>query len=385
MALTASLLADATPIGKLGTDLRLQGISKYYGDAAAVRQLDLDVRAGEFVTLLGSSGSGKTTTLMMLAGFISPSEGKILVGGKDVTRLPPSKRNLGVVFQNYALFPHLTVAQNLAFPLEMRGVSKVEIKRRVADGLAQVQLADKAERFPRELSGGQQQRIALARALIFKPQALLMDEPLGALDKNLREHMQLEIRRLHRNSGATVVFVTHDQEEALTMSDRVAVMQDGGIAQIASPNEIYDRPANKWVAQFIGQSNTLHGTIARSVGKGKFIVDLEGGATIQASGPDTLKANDRICGILRPEKIALRGLAGLDNDVVNSLTGKVREVQYLGHMVKLAVEQANGIRMQVVAQLQKFADADVWSEGSSLTLVWDPESVWLVPDSERSS
>ncbi|MCA1326406.1 ABC transporter ATP-binding protein [Herbaspirillum sp. alder98] len=362
---------------KLGTELKLRGISKFYGDAAAVRELDLDIKAGEFVTLLGSSGSGKTTTLMMLAGFTAPSSGQILIGGRDVTKLPPGKRDLGVVFQNYALFPHLTVAQNLAFPLEMRGVSKSEIARRVADGLAQVQLADKGERLPRELSGGQQQRIALARALIFRPQAMLMDEPLGALDKNLREHMQMEIRRLHRNSGATVVFVTHDQEEALTMSDRIAVMQDGGIAQIAAPAEIYDRPANQWVAQFIGQSNTLDGKVVERTDSGKYVVELSGGARIQASGPANLSEGVSVVGILRPEKITMgQGTEG------NSVSGRIREMQYLGHMVKLLVEQGGGQTLQVMAQLQRMTDAAQWSEGSQVNLGWQPESVWLVPAEE---
>jgi putative spermidine/putrescine transport system ATP-binding protein len=373
-AATARFPTAATSPGKLGTDLQLRGISKFYGDAAAVRKLDLDIAAGEFVTLLGASGSGKTTTLMMLAGFTAPSEGSVLIGGRDVTHLPPGKRDLGVVFQNYALFPHLTVAQNLAFPLEMRGVPKAEIARRVADGLAQVQLIDKSERFPRELSGGQQQRIALARALIFSPQALLMDEPLGALDKNLREHMQLEIRRLHRNSGATVVFVTHDQEEALTMSDRIAVMQDGGIAQIAPPAEIYDRPANQWVAQFIGLSNTLDGVVLADGGAGSYVVGLDGGTRIQACGPAGLAVGARVCGILRPEKIAVGAHAE-----GHSIGGRISEMQYLGHMVKLRVEQEGGQSLQVMAQLQRLTDAAQWSEGRSVTLGWQPESVWLVP------
>src|SRR5271156_2298598 len=222
-----------------GAELHLSGITKMYGRAAAVNNLNLTVAPGEFVTLLGASRSGKTTTLMMLAGFTSPTSGEINIGGRNVTNLPPGKRNLGVVFQNYALFPHLTVAQNLAFPLQMRGVDSRTISTAVTQALELVRLPDKHGSFPRELSGGQQQRIALARAIISQPQALLMDEPLGALDKNLREHMQSEIRQIHKSLGATVIFVTHDQEEALTMSDRIAVMHKGGIAQIALAEEVY--------------------------------------------------------------------------------------------------------------------------------------------------
>ncbi len=363
---------QATSLKKLGTSLRLRGISKFYGDAAAVHKLDLDIAAGEFVTLLGSSGSGKTTTLMMLAGFTLPSEGSIHIGEKDVTKLPPSKRNLGIVFQNYALFPHLTVAQNLAFPLEMRGMRKSDIAQRVKDGLAQVQLADKAERFPRELSGGQQQRIALARALIFQPQALLMDEPLGALDKNLREHMQLEIKRLHRDSGATLVFVTHDQEEALTMSDRIAVMQNGGIAQISSPTTIYDRPATKWVAQFIGQSNALDGTITQRDGN-YFVVTLASGERIRTLSREDMHIGEKVCGILRPEKI----LVSQSNTFTTgtSVIGTITDLLYLGHLIKLSINMQDGTQLQV----QLANEGIHWQIGSTIHISWKPDSVWPVP------
>src|SRR5574343_650440 len=223
--------------------VRFAGVQKTYdGLSLVVRSLDLDIQRGEFLSLLGPSGSGKTTTLMMLAGFESPTAGEILLDGAPITRTPPHKRNFGMVFQNYALFPHMSVADNVAYPLTVRKVPKAEIASRVAKALDMVQLGGKGERFPGQLSGGQQQRVALARALVFEPQLVLMDEPLGALDKQLREHMQMEIKHIHQRLGVTVVYVTHDQGEALTMSDRVAVFHQGEIQQIAPPRELYETP-----------------------------------------------------------------------------------------------------------------------------------------------
>ncbi|MDE2456191.1 MAG: ATP-binding cassette domain-containing protein, partial [Burkholderiales bacterium] len=242
--------------------VRFRGVQKTYdGVALVVRGLDLEIRRGEFLTLLGPSGSGKTTTLMMLAGFESPTAGDIELAGKPITRTPPHKRHFGMVFQNYALFPHMTVGQNVAYPLTVRGVSRADQAKRVARALAMVQLDGKAERMPAQLSGGQQQRVALARALVFEPQLVLMDEPLGALDKNLREQMKMEIKRLHRELETTIIYVTHDQEEALVMSDRVALMNHGRIEQIGAPVDLYERPANRFVAEFIGQSNILAGRV----------------------------------------------------------------------------------------------------------------------------
>lgn len=243
--------------------LVLRGLRKTFGNAIAVDGVDLDVRRGEFLTLLGPSGSGKTTTLRLVAGFMSPSDGSIQIDGRDMTRVPPYRRDVGMVFQNYALFPHMTAAQNVAFPLRMRGQSRTEIDRRVADALGLVKLGDLGGRYPRQLSGGQQQRIALARAVVFEPRLLLMDEPLGALDRKLRKSLQLEIMHVARQLEATVVYVTHDQEEALMMSDRIAIFSAGRIEQLGTGEDLYDRPSSLFVADFIGESNILRGRFER--------------------------------------------------------------------------------------------------------------------------
>ncbi|VFR34436.1 Putrescine transport ATP-binding protein PotA (TC 3.A.1.11.1) [plant metagenome] len=361
-----------------GAELKLEGISKFYGASAAVKDLDLAVQAGEFVTLLGASGSGKTTTLMMLAGFTTPSAGRITIGGRDVTALPPGKRDLGVVFQNYALFPHLTVAQNLAFPLEMRRMPRARIDAEVRRALELVQLADKGGRYPRELSGGQQQRIALARAIVFEPQALLMDEPLGALDKNLREHMQVEIKRLHTSLGATIVFVTHDQEEALTLSDRVAVMQDGRIAQIAPARDIYEQPASKWVAGFIGQSNFLPGVIETRDGE-DCVVRMAGGERIKARGNVAPTIGQEVVGILRPERVrvaAADSAADVAAPAGSRLSATVIDTLYMGHTVKLGLQLADGTVLR--SQSASDGHASLPAVGATVSVQWDPGSVWLV-------
>ena len=234
----------------------------YDGEILVVKDLNLAIGKGEFLTMLGPSGSGKTTCLMMLAGFEVATHGDINLGGVSINNIPPHKRGIGMVFQNYALFPHMTVGENLAFPLEVRKMGKAEVEQKVKRALDMVQMGDFAGRRPAQLSGGQQQRIALARALVFEAQLVLMDEPLGALDKQLREHMQYEIKHIHENLGITVVYVTHDQSEALTMSDRIAVFNDGVIQQLAAPEDLYERPENAFVAQFIGENNTLDGKVA---------------------------------------------------------------------------------------------------------------------------
>ncbi len=364
-----------------GAELCLGGITKMYGDTAAVRDLHLTVAAGEFVTLLGASGSGKTTALMILAGFTTPTCGRVTIGGHDVTSWAPGKRNLGVVFQNYSLFPHLTVAQNLAFPLEMRRESRGRIEEKVRQALDMVQLSDMGERYPRELSGGQQQRIALARAIIFQPQALLMDEPLGALDKNLREHMQVEIKRLHASLGATIVFVTHDQEEALTISDRIAVMQDGAIAQIAPAGEIYKRPVNKWVAGFIGQSNFLHGVAERRDGD-DIVVRLGSGELIRARGVVEGSPGQKVCGVLRPEHIRVELLNGDGPSLVagSALAGKVEETLYLGHTLKMNIRLTDG--SVLMTQVGSGDYPRIPARGADVLVAWDPGNVWLVHDEE---
>ncbi len=264
-----------------GAGLALRGIRKAFGPVAALDGIDLEVKSGEFLTILGPSGSGKTTLLKIVAGFELPEEGDVLLGGEDMTFTAPAKRNVGMVFQNYALFPHMDVRGNIAFPLEVRRLPRAEIDRRVAATLALVDLDGYEGRFPRQLSGGQQQRVALARAIVFGPQLLLLDEPFGALDRKLREAMQLEVRRLQRHLGLTTVFITHDQEEALILSDRIAVMNRGRIQQVALPRELYERPANAFVADFVGESNLLFGRIA-AVREGRAEIEFAHGLRLTA-------------------------------------------------------------------------------------------------------
>lgn len=364
---------DSRP--RSGAALRLEGLTRYYEQMPVVDNLDLVIAPGEFVTLLGASGSGKTTTLMMVAGFTAPSQGRVLIDERDVTHLPPAKRDLGVVFQHYTLFPHLSVADNLAFPLEMRGVARRDIKQKVADALTLIQLADKAQRLPRELSGGQQQRVALARALIFSPAALLMDEPLGALDKKLREHMQLEIKRLHASSGSTVVFVTHDQEEALTLSDRIAVMQDGRIAQIDAPQDLYAKPTNRWVAEFIGQSNFINGQVVMAMSEG-YEVRLASGETVRGPGREGLTAGRDVLAVLRPEKVRV-GVQGSAAAAALPMQATIAEMIYLGHTIKLNLTLNDGTALH--AQVQNDALDGVLRPGMSVRVGWAAESLWFIP------
>ena len=273
--------------------VRFRNVQKSYdGETLVVKNLNLDIEAGEFVTMLGPSGSGKTTCLMMLAGFEPATHGEITLDGVPINNVPPHKRGIGMVFQNYALFPHMTVAENLAFPLQVRKMKKTEIESRVNRALDMVQLGGFGGRRPAQLSGGQQQRVAVARALVFDPALVLMDEPLGALDKQLREQMQYEIKHIHENLGVTVVYVTHDQSEALTMSNRVAVFNDGVIQQLASPDDLYERPENAFVAQFIGENNTLNGTV-REIDGDNCTVELDDGAMVEALKVNVNAVGDR--------------------------------------------------------------------------------------------
>jgi len=284
--------------------VRFQRVQKTYdGEHLVVRQLDLDIHRGEFLSLLGPSGSGKTTTLMMLAGFESPTSGEILLDGKPITRTPPHKRNFGMVFQNYALFPHLSVGQNVAYPLTVRKVSKDEQQRRVQRALDMVQLRGMTDRLPGQLSGGQQQRVALARALVFEPQLVLMDEPLGALDKQLREHMQLELKDLHRQLGVTFVYVTHDQGEALTMSDRVAVFNEGVIQQLDTVDRLYETPSNRFVAGFVGDSTVLKGQLDR--GGEHAEMKLPDGRVLRGLNVGGAAAGAAVEACIRPERVVL--------------------------------------------------------------------------------
>jgi len=307
------------------------GVQKSFdGTALVVRDLDLDIRRGEFLTLLGPSGSGKTTTLMMLAGFETPTEGEISLAGVPITRTPPHKRNFGMVFQNYALFPHMTVEQNVAYPLTVRRVPRDEQKRKVAAALDMVRLGPLGSRHPAQLSGGQQQRVALARALVFEPQLVLMDEPLGALDKQLREHMQLELKELHRQLGLTFVYVTHDQSEALTMSDRVAVFNDGAIQQIDRVDRLYEAPANRFVAGFVGDSTTLEGVVT-AVSETGCTVGLPNGTRVTGVNVNDARPGDRVvCGI-RPERVELTGVL----NQANTFEATVLDVVYFGDHLRL--------------------------------------------------
>jgi putative spermidine/putrescine transport system ATP-binding protein len=284
--------------------VQLIDLAKRYGDFAAVDGVSLEVHPGEFLTFLGSSGSGKTTTLNMIAGFDDPTGGAILLNGTSVSGLPPQKRNIGMVFQRYTLFPHMTVEQNVGFPLSVRGVAKSEIATRVNNALKLVQLERFATRKPSQLSGGQQQRVALARALVYEPQLLLMDEPLGALDKKLREEIQLEIRKLHHRLGVTILYVTHDQEEALRMSDRIAVFEHGKIVQVGSGEDLYRRPATAFVAGFVGNSNFLQGRVTAHSGP-EMIVLLDGDHPVTLPANGAIASGDKVRVMIRPEAIDL--------------------------------------------------------------------------------
>ncbi|GGM29229.1 polyamine-transporting ATPase [Pseudomonas asuensis] len=324
------------------TLIQFSDVQKSYdGKSLVIKNLSLSIFKGEFLTLLGASGSGKTTTLMMLAGFESPTRGEIRMRGKPIEHVPAHQRGMGMVFQNYALFPHMSVAENLAYPLKMRRMDRTERDIKVKRAIDMVQLHGMEQRRPTELSGGQQQRVALARAMVFEPDVILMDEPLGALDKNLREHMQYEIKQLHRSLGVTVVYVTHDQSEALTMSDRVAVFHKGDIAQIGSPSTLYERPNTAYVANFIGENNTLTGTPAL-VENGCCHISLAGGVTVKGSASHLngyLPKQVEL--IIRPEKIRLTEASETSYRAV--VTDKV----YLGEHIRVHLQLANEHKLVV--------------------------------------
>ncbi|WP_220813816.1 ABC transporter ATP-binding protein [Pseudomonas paralcaligenes] len=312
-----------------------KGVQKSYdGESLIVKDLNLDIRKGEFLTLLGPSGSGKTTSLMMLAGFETPTAGEILLAGRAINNVPPHKRDIGMVFQNYALFPHMTVSENLAFPLTVRGMSKTDITERVKRALSMVQLDNFRNRYPAQLSGGQQQRVALARALVFEPQLVLMDEPLGALDKQLREHMQMEIKHIHQRLGVTVVYVTHDQGEALTMSDRVAVFHQGEIQQIAPPRDLYEAPSNTFVAHFIGENNRLAGELVSRDGE-RCTVRTARGEQVQALAVKVGAPGEPVSLSIRPERVRINGAS---ESCANRFSGRVAEFIYLGDHVRIRME-----------------------------------------------
>lgn len=318
-----------------GAFVEFERVQKSYdGETLVVKDLNLGIRKGEFVTMLGPSGSGKTTCLMMLAGFETATHGEIKLGGVAINNIPPHKRGIGMVFQNYALFPHMTVGENLAFPLEVRKLGKAEIDEKVKRALDMVKMGDFRGRRPAQLSGGQQQRIALARALVFGAELVLMDEPLGALDKQLREHMQFEIKAIHENLGVTVVYVTHDQSEALTMSDRIAVFDDGVIQQLADPATLYERPDNAFVAQFIGENNKLNGKVV-AVENGTASVELAGNVRVQAIAVNCGGVGNNTMLSIRPERVLIG-----DDSAPNVMEGHVVELIYLGDHIRCRMEVA---------------------------------------------
>lgn len=359
--------------GANSAHLSLQRLVKRYGKVVAVDGVSLDVQKGEFITLLGPSGSGKTTILNMIAGFIQPTSGTILLSREELTFKPPHQRNIGMVFQSYALFPHLTVFDNVAFPLRMRKRDKVESAERVESVLDLVGLAGFGERYPRQLSGGQQQRVALARALVFEPPLLLMDEPLGALDKQLRERMQLEIKRIQRELGITTLYVTHDQSEALTMSDRVAVMHDGKWVQIGDPVEIYQSPEDRFVADFIGESNFLNGVIMET-GAGWWGIQTVHGLAVKVNAvrAAAAHASDRVTVALRPERIAVFPDEDLDNIVVGEVTEKVG----LGDVNRYYVQLEGGDRLVVKQLTSPWAPNLV--PGDTVRVGWGAEDAIIV-------
>jgi spermidine/putrescine transport system ATP-binding protein len=337
-----------------------------------VRSLDLEIRRGEFFTLLGPSGCGKTTTLRIVAGFEEPDEGQVLIDSDDVSGRPPFRRPTNTVFQSYALFPHLNVADNVAFGLKRKKVARDEVRRRVAEELERVGLADTAKRKPRQLSGGQQQRVALARALVNRPSVLLLDEPLGALDLKLRKRLQIELKDIQRDVGITFIYVTHDQEEALTMSDRIAVMNEGIVEQIAVPEEVYERPASAFVAGFIGVSNLLSGEIVSANGNGPAI-RLDSGAVLPLAEAPGIPDGARCQAIVRPEKLTVGGDDGA------TIEGQLESSAYLGTATQLVVRMGDGASL--TALVPNVGDArrqDLPSPGSAVRLSWAPEHMHIV-------
>jgi len=345
--------------GASGHALALQGVSRRYGEFVAVRDATVEVARGEFLTLLGPSGSGKTTILMMIAGFVEPSAGRILLDGRDITPLPPERRDFGMVFQGYALFPHMSVAENVAFPLRVRRMGRAERDAKVRAALDLVQLDRFAERRPSQLSGGQQQRVALARALVFDPALLLLDEPLSALDKKLRAELQEELKALHRRVGRTFINVTHDQEEALSLSDRIAILDHGRLVQVGSPEALYERPATRFVADFLGKSNFLEGDVVPDAGG---VVLRRGATAVVASGA---APPGRAVLSLRPERIALVPEGG---EADNLVEGRIAAWSYLGTGYALTVSTADlgDLRVHLPAWGAPFAPA----EGVPVRLGW---------------
>jgi putative spermidine/putrescine transport system ATP-binding protein len=367
----------------VAADLAISGLTKVFGTSTAVDGVTLRIGAGEMVALLGPSGCGKTTTLRMIAGLVEPTEGDVLIGGFRVTHIPVHRRNIGMLFQNYALFPHLSVAENVAFGLQMRGLGKAAIRPKVEAALALVQLGDYADRLPSALSGGQQQRVALARAIVIEPTLLLLDEPLGALDRNLRESMQVEIRQIQKRLGITAVLVTHDQEEALTMADRVVIMRDGRLEQVGTPEEIYSRPASRFVASFIGASNFLRGSIESRSGDRVQVRLASGGQVLMPwpSGPHTEDGRKDVLISVRPEAVSLAGLDDGAPAAQGGTPATVEQVVYRGQTthVHMKLDDGEPFVAFLPNRLGRRA-GPTFAAGDRIRASWPLESNWLVAD-----
>jgi spermidine/putrescine transport system ATP-binding protein len=367
------------------TDVRLDRVTKDFHEVVAVDDLSMEIRRGEFFSMLGPSGCGKTTTLRMIGGFEEATAGTIYLGDVDVTGLPPFKRDVNTVFQNYALFPHLSVFENVAFGLRRRKVAGPEVSRRVGEMLELVELPGYEKRKPSQLSGGQQQRVALARALINHPRVLLLDEPLGALDLKLRKQMQIELKRIQTEVGITFIYVTHDQEEAMTMSDRIAVMRHGRIEQLGTPEELYERPTTAFVAGFLGVSNLLDGSV---VGRdGAWVsVQLADGSTVRAPAEAANGAEAVRVGV-RPEKLRVMptdGAAGASNGDLNSLGGTVLDASYIGVSTQYLIETADGHRLVVYAQnLETSGASEALADGQQVRVSWKPQHTFVIEASEH--
>jgi spermidine/putrescine transport system ATP-binding protein len=369
-----------TPSDGVEPSVRLDRVSKHFGDLVAVHDLELEIGRGEFFTLLGPSGCGKTTTLRMVAGFEEPTGGRVLIDGQDVVELPSYRRPTNTVFQSYALFPHLSVRENVAFGLRRKKVAKDEIARRVEAELERVRLAAEINRRPNQLSGGQQQRVALARALVNLPKVLLLDEPLGALDLKLRKGLQIELKRIQREVGITFIYVTHDQEEALTMSDRIAVMNRGVIEQVDAPEDVYERPRTSFVAGFIGVSNLMPGTVTSASG-GRRTIRLDTGVELQTQ-VDGLSTGERCHAVVRPEKLLINHAGERTPDGLPSVEGVVDASVYLGTSTQIVVRLSEDVRMTVLVPNADEAErARLPGGGATVRLSWAPEHIHVVRDS----
>jgi spermidine/putrescine transport system ATP-binding protein len=363
----------------MDTSVQLRDVTKRFGDVEAVRSLDLDIARGEFFTLLGPSGCGKTTTLRVIAGFEEPDTGTVLIDGADVEGLAPFRRPTNTVFQSYALFPHLSVEENVAFGLKRKRVPREEMQTRVGEELERVGLSAEAKRKPHQLSGGQQQRVALARALVNRPSVLLLDEPLGALDLKLRKRLQVELKDIQRDVGITFVYVTHDQEEALTMSDRIAVMNDGVVEQVAEPEQVYDRPATTFVAGFIGVSNLMPGQVTKAGDPGE--VELDAGVSVHAS-VNGFRAGERCHAVVRPEKLQIHLAEDRPDAELPNVEGMVESSLYLGTATQIVVRLPDNVPMTVlVANIDEDERQRLPGGGAKVRLSWAPDHMHVVRES----